>query len=1202
MPGFFVALLAVVLLAVPRLVEHRPWRERLLAYAGRLLPAQVSMAAAGWRWLPLPALTVSGLRVETGALVLTVPQAEAIIDPGFLFSGRLSVFRARLTDPELTINSYRRLGAWPLTSLPVWARVELTGGRLSLPGPAGQAGGFVFTGLNGRLSYRRSLLSFAGQAAASPFATRLGLTARVDLRRGDYQAEVAGQGLDSGRLLPPGPDSLLPVLRGVDFTVRIEGQGWGRYRVRLDSGPGELWVRGRRMRLSGIDGLSVSRSSAALAVEIGGLRLADPALRLHGRVVREAGDKPGAAPVWSLDLAGEDIDLGRVREEVLALFGDQPVAREVCAIVRGGEAATARYVFKGQASDFAHLERMKIWADARRVPVFIPEVGLSLDRASGPISILDGRLTGKGLSADIDQSHGQDGELLLDLADDRHGFLLDMNLDADLGDLRDVLVQVVPSPRFQDELYHFVKVKGRAQGHLRIGDDLRDLQTEVEVEAAQGQGDYDRLPWPFTLRAGRLTIGPGRVAWEGLRGSLGDQKVGDGQGQVTWGQGPARVTIDRLDADLDLAPLFAQGVLHADNRDLALASLAQGRLSGLSGQARLRDLHLSGPVSSPDEWRYQAGIVGRDLEVVGPGLPELHSPEVRIKLSQGQADFKGAFYLFDQELDLAGHYRHRLLDDWRGELKVDGEIGEGLGEWLKEKQLLPEVFFPRLPCRLANFILATPGPEAGPTTVRGELLALPEASDASLAVKLSREPGRVEYQLTFRGQGQEGALTYRAWPGPEGHSFLSWKGALDAATVNALFSQRLVTGGRVRGEASREVRGGVVVNAGQLELSDLTLGEASPLPGLALKDLSLRGAGQALVIERADFALDGAPASLSGKVADESGLRHLDLRLHLSRLDWEAVRRLLDDYRQRTGQGHSPLDTARGRIDFEVERMDYAEKGGAGPPDEKTTGSVITLSGMRGGVVMAGKGIDVQLQRADVCGIDLRGGWHVDRARDERNFTFTTGDQPLFFEKALPCLGFKQSLIVGPFSLHGEISGRPKHWQRGEVSLSSSEGVIRRMALLSKIFTAVNFTDLFTSWGGPPGLDENGLPYNHLDLAARINDNRLTLDRAVIKGKGVNVSGRGTIELADLNSDLTFFIAPFKMVDSLVTNIPLLGKAIGGRKASVLSFPVAVTGNIKNPEVTALAPGAVGDAALELLRDTLTLPLHILSPEEPPGK
>jgi len=252
----------------------------------------------------------------------------------------------------------------------------------------------------------------------------------------------------------------------------------------------------------------------------------------------------------------------------------------------------------------------------------------------------------------------------------------------------------------------------------------------------------------------------------------------------------------------------------------------------------------------------------------------------------------------------------------------------------------------------------------------------------------------------------------------------------------------------------------------------------------------------------------------------------------------------------------------------------------------------LIVAPLRGQLDFTPTGMALAVDQGTVCGITGQGKWYFGGQAEEDTLTFSSGKEPLSFAEALPCLRIKQSLILGPFSLHGQLSGRPKAWREGNITLSSSEGIIKRMSLLSKVFTAVNFTDYLT-WDDTSEGKGEGLPYNDLIVKAQVLNNQLSLDRTFIRGKGVNVSGRGTINLADMDADLTFFIAPFKGLDWLISNLPLVGKALAGPKESILTFPVAVTGNIKSPEVTALAPTAVGSAVFELFKDTMTLPFRI---------
>jgi len=73
-------------------------------------------------------------------------------------------------------------------------------------------------------------------------------------------------------------------------------------------------------------------------------------------------------------------------------------------------------------------------------------------------------------------------------------------------------------------------------------------------------------------------------------------------------------------------------------------------------------------------------------------------------------------------------------------------------------------------------------------------------------------------------------------------------------------------------------------------------------------------------------------------------------------------------------------------------------------------------------------------------------------------------------------------------------------------------------------------------------------------------------------------------------------VAPLKTIDTIVSKVPLLGKAVGGKDAAIVAFPVKIKGQIEDPEVTVLSPDAVSEAMIDLIKNTLMLPFRILSP------
>lgn len=1230
------AIVSLVLLSLlvvtPYLIEGRSLQGHLLASAEQTLGVKASVSTVGWSWLPMPGITLTEFRAESTDFSLVLPKAHFIINPGFFFSNSksLSWFHAQLYTPDITIKK-SPAGATLLATLfnPAFrrtlplGRLHIDAGTLHLPeqkiGQKLTLKPFTISDLDCTVTSLVKTLAFRVRAN-STFGKDLNLKASVDLARNRYQITLSGDDIDSGQLLDhttpqekvamtltPAEAPVLPVATGLSLSAQVEGTGQDQFQLTIDSKktPFALQWRQKIFQVTKIDGLVMKRQGSNFSLDIKDCALNEPRLRLNGRIARQSDSAASPPnPAWSIDLKASDINLGAVRAHILDLFGDNLIAQKVCTIVRGGRATSARYAFQGKTADFQHLRSMKIWVDTQDVPIHLPALGLDLDRASGPIAISDGRLTGKDLSATIDKSQGTKGELLFDLEHDKHGFHLDLDLAADLENLHDVLSRIIPSPRFQEELGRFIDIKGQAQGHLRLGDDLRHVQTEVDVLTMQASGTYDRLPWPFTITAGRLQVTPLQVDWHEVRGKLGKQRINSTTGRVDW-QDSVHATLNALNADLDLKSLLEEGALRTDNATLAVRDFVHGRFSELSGRANLSNSSFSGPVSKPKAWRYQTSINCSDLVVTGERFPELQSQNVQAEITQQQADFAGIFALFGQEIFLSGQYQHSFLEKWHGALEINGDIGEEFGDWLLEKEVVPMATFPKLPFRLEKFVINNPGPGFESILAQGTIIPLPQKSDTRLLVSINRQPTQASTAFTFMDGNRQGSLNYQTWPGQDTRKLVTWQGELTYDTLDAFFAQPFLQSGHIKGAFSRLTEDNAATYSGSVQVNDIKYRPQSLTPDLTLDTLSLQGNGNTITVEQGDIALAGVPAFVSGTISEGQGLHALDLQVQAPKLAWESIKKTFAPHLKRDpakrAEDKSFIDTLRGAIAFDIGAFNYTHSAKNPATTAGADSHTFIASPFKGRVNFTPAGLNMQVHESKLCGISNQGSWYFGDQDGENTVRFSSGSSPLSFEEALPCLGIDQGLIVGPFSLEGQISGRPKQWRQGNVTLTSPEGLIKRMNLLSQIFTAVNFTDYLT-WEDLPDIKGQGLPYSELTFSAHVDNNNLVLDRSIIKGKGVNLSGRGTIDLTDLNSDLTFFIAPFKGLDWMLTNLPLIGKALGGPKESILTFPVAVSGNIRTPEVTALAPTAIGSAFFELFRDTVTLPFRIFEPtaDSPP--
>ncbi|MBA3015365.1 MAG: hypothetical protein FP815_10500 [Desulfobulbaceae bacterium] len=1173
--------------------------DRIIQELERSLQAKVSIDSVDWRWLPAPGITITQLKGESESMVLVVPKVHLIISPIFFLSNSVSLFRAKLIDPDLRIIKLGASGTLPHKAMPL-GTIKINNGAIHLPSQrltdSVTLQPIALTGINGSLSFRADRGELTLSTTAT-FAQMIHLNGSIDLSEDRYQLNITSVEFDSNRLLSEqSPLSSLPKVSKLTFASHLEGTNLNQFSLHLASKeiPFTIQDKSQSVTVAAID-CNFTRDHDNFALDINTLSLTDPGLNLSGQVSRNNDHNSSSTPEWLIDLSGTEIDLAAVRTAVIARFPTHPIAQKICSIVGGGSATTARYWFKGKNSDFHHLQTMKIWAQAKDVPVLIPGVNLALDRASGPISIIDGQLTGKNLSADIDKSHGENGTLLLDLRDDHHTFFLDLDLSADLKNLKDVLTQIVHSPKFQKELSRFTDIDGLAKGHLRLGDDLHHIETHVDVFSMEGRGMYNRLLSPFIITAGSLTVAPKEVEWRNLRGTVGKQQITRSQGSIDWYDG-IEVDLDVLDANLELNTLFEKGTLVTSNGILSVNDFFQGKLDSLAGKATITSTSFLGRIDRSEQWRFSTRLSASDLQLNGPQIPEVTSKNIEGEISQDQLRFTGIFSAYRQELFLEGQYYHHWFKDWQGAFTVDGDIGQELGEWIRANQFIPTALFPNLPFRLEKFHLTTPGP----LNARGAIISLAKGSTAQVQVDIKRQPDQIIEKLTFTDGPHTGSLSYLAWPQQDNHSLLTWQGELNVRTINDLFMQQNLKTGVMQGSFTRLFKKGSALYNGEVQLNRVSFDPENVFHDLSVDTLRLSGDSHNLRIDQADLALADAQVHITGNVSEQKGERILDLNVSSPALSSSSLEKTIDSIKKMSdgSQRSSFRSSLSGNISFTIDQFNYSrlipakEKG-----PEEPSAHLLSITPFKGMIAITPAAIDLAFNSSRVCGLSIQGTWHVDDPKTDNEISFASGPSPLYFEHTLPCLGIKQSLILGPFAMSGKISGHPKNWRHGTITASSQEGLIKRMNLLSEIFTAVNFTDYFT-WQDMPDMDTTGLAFNDLTINAHIENNILILDKTSIKGKGVNLTGRGTINLEDLDSNLTFFIAPFKMVDSIITGIPLIGKALGGPKESILTFPVKVTGNVKAPEVTALAPEAVGTAAWEMLRDTITLPFRIFIPGE----
>jgi len=85
--------------------------------------------------------------------------------------------------------------------------------------------------------------------------------------------------------------------------------------------------------------------------------------------------------------------------------------------------------------------------------------------------------------------------------------------------------------------------------------------------------------------------------------------------------------------------------------------------------------------------------------------------------------------------------------------------------------------------------------------------------------------------------------------------------------------------------------------------------------------------------------------------------------------------------------------------------------------------------------------------------------------------------------------------------------------------------------------------------------------------------------------------GQGKFDLAKGEADIAVLVAPLKTVDTVMKNIPIVGKIITGKDGTFISIPFRVKGPLDDSTITLLPPEAVGSGLWGVLKRTLQAPV-----------
>jgi hypothetical protein len=364
-------------------------------------------------------------------------------------------------------------------------------------------------------------------------------------------------------------------------------------------------------------------------------------------------------------------------------------------------------------------------------------------------------------------------------------------------------------------------------------------------------------------------------------------------------------------------------------------------------------------------------------------------------------------------------------------------------------------------------------------------------------------------------------------------------------------------------------------------------GFSTQRPPIQLEQAVLRAVGNRVEVESSRLRwAEEKQGSLTGAIDFSEDAFQVDMDLAIGGLEWEELEALMagpDNGAEEAEGNGTPLGLPlRGEIRA---RPDYFRYGG------------YTWKPVQGRIAFLEGRTEIRIDEANLCGIQTPGSIQFTPHGIHLTFQTAASEQPL--SDTLGCLWESGDLMVGNFDLEGKITSTGEGADlvdaiQGKLVFHSENGRIFRLGLLSRIFAVVNITEILR--GKTPDLVGEGLAFESLVAEANLEGSSLVLEEVVLTGPSMNIFTIGSLNLQESTMDLTVTVAPFRTVDAIIGRIPLIGDILEG---TLISLPVRVTGDMANPTVNPISPGAVGDRMIRIMERTLTLPFRLIQPTLP---
>jgi hypothetical protein len=977
--------------------------------------------------------------------------------------------------------------------------------------------------------------------------------------------------------LPPKTDEPGPTLQEIAKALSSLTLGSAEIRLRLDRGSITLEKDGHTpasLREIGLS-LDLTSSNDDVAVIINRLTSKDPGFYLSA----EFRVNPSSNTI-SLEAKGKDLDISSIRKEALALAEDVPIVHKIFDILRDGTVERIAFQSAGNSpEDLGRTANIRIQGRVNRASVMVSSLDLGFREVSGDCDIKEGILHGSDLKGAIMKSRISDGKLRIGLKGKDALFQADAAVSADLTDVHTILSRIVKNPAFHQELAHIKAISGSAEGRLVLGESLLSVRPKVDIAKIKFSASYDRVPLPIAVDQGSFSYDEKGVSVKNLAGTIGKSAISGLSAQMQTANSYIEILSGK--AGLETAEVHRWLASYEKLKE------PLHNIASLRGRLNLSSLTFRGPVMDSKAWKFKVAGSAEKLVIntsLLPGSLAVNSGKFETQAGQLIMSDLGIGFL-DASPVVSGSLDISLENVRKGDIRLSGTVGPKALQWIKTAFSIPDYIRTDQALTVSGSHLTWQ--EKGETAFEASMKI---GAGLSVALNLSKNrDGLLIKKLDIADAVSKASLSIDI---QETIKRLSFKGRLDTSTAASLISTPQVKGGMVQGEIMAEFGD---QNALGITAQGRLRGDKIVLPWkkemlLSIDALDMSADRGSIAINSARLGLAGNSVSLKGTIAAKTGGLVLDLDASSDRIEWDAlVKANAESSKEKQPEKKNKPLTVQGLVRLKTDRFDYEG---------------FQIAPFNADIALSGGKTDIRIGKSRLCGIGVIGDINIssDKVNPEMglDLRFDATDQE--FKQTVLCISKGRSDATGLFTLKGNLKGRGKTEDlkkvlEGKVEFAAKKGAIYRYKTLDSVLDFVNKGEELK--GQMPDLDKSELSYELLKITASFGKGMLVIDEAMLDSVHIEIVAEGTLNLIDNRLDLNVMVAPLRQVKRALGQIPVIGSVVSG---AVISVPVKVTGTSTEPKVAYLSPSATASHLAGMMKNTLNLPVSILSPLFPKEK